>query len=136
MGFTTSSQEETMRLAQQLLKENPQQKLWLLSGDLGSGKTSFVKGVAKHFGGNEKDVKSPTFALIQEHKSWIHADLYRLEQRDEMIEEELREYLKAGYNLFIEWPEHAPIWEDVQRAELHFSHEGQNKRDIRFNLLP
>ena len=136
MVFTTSSQEETMHLAQQLLKENPQQKLWLLSGDLGSGKTSFVKGVARHFGDHEKTVKSPTFALIQEHKNWIHADLYRLEERDEMIEEELREYLKSGYVLFIEWPEHAPIWEDKQRAELHFTHTKLGARKIRFNLLP
>lgn len=125
-----------MRLAQQLLKENPQKKLWLLSGDLGSGKTSFVKGVAEHFGDHEKDIKSPTFALIQEHKKWIHVDLYRLEQRDEMIEEELREYLKSGYTLFIEWPERAPIWETEHRAELNFSHEGQNKRKIGFTLLP
>ncbi len=136
MPHTTQNSEETQALAQSWMKDHPERKLWLLKGQLGAGKTSFVKGIAKHFGQSPDSVKSPTFALIEEHGQWIHADLYRLEKEDAFILEELNEYLKAGYYLFIEWPERLNAWKEVPRVEVSFTHLGEDQRSLELNLLP
>lgn len=136
MRRTTQNVEETKLLADKWLKEHKDKKIWLLKGELGSGKTSFVKGIAAALNQDPNKIKSPTFSLIEEHDSWIHADLYRLEQGDQFIREELNEYLKAGYTLFIEWPQRIDMWEDKKRVEIEFTHLGGDTRELNLNLLP
>lgn len=136
MSQISHNVQETQALAKEWIKAHSDLKIWLLKGDLGAGKTSFVKGIAEAFEEDAALVKSPTFSIIEEHKGWIHADLYRLDQDDAFIAEELEEYLKAGYTLFIEWPERFSLWQNHPRVEIEFQHLGGEKRELTLNLLP
>lgn len=84
-----------------------------LSGDLGSGKTAFVQGIAKHFGIKNKIV-SPTFVIQKRYemknhphfKNLIHIDAYRLEKPEEILRIGWHDLIKEKGNvIFIEWPE-------------------------------
>src|SRR5215471_5960294 len=82
--FVTHSPEETIALGQTLVAMLAPPKLVLLRGDLGAGKTTLVKGIAKGFGAaSEEDVTSPTFTLVHEYRgasaSLYHIDLYRVD---------------------------------------------------------
>jgi len=83
--------------------------LVLLRGDLGSGKTTFVKGLALSLGVDEDIVNSPTFVILNIYDGMVklyHMDLYRLESIDDFLESGLEEYLfpKDGVTV-IEWPD-------------------------------
>lgn len=82
----------------------------LLHGDLGAGKTSFVRGMAAGLGANPDDVSSPTFVLIQHYKGrtpLVHVDLYRLESGAAVDDLGLEE-LASGAVVAIEWAERLP----------------------------
>jgi tRNA threonylcarbamoyladenosine biosynthesis protein TsaE len=83
----------------------------LLSGSLGAGKTTFVKGVAKGLGVHER-VTSPTFVMVREHRctsrritTLHHADVYRVESLDEVIDLALGELVEESAVAFVEWGE-------------------------------
>ncbi|MBT8218265.1 MAG: tRNA (adenosine(37)-N6)-threonylcarbamoyltransferase complex ATPase subunit type 1 TsaE [Bacteroidia bacterium] len=92
-----------------LILEN---KVVLLSGDLGAGKTALVKAFGRAFQ-VEENVSSPTFSLINEYMGFYqnrsipiyHVDLYRIESVDELEEIGFEEYLDQDAIIFIEWPE-------------------------------
>jgi tRNA threonylcarbamoyladenosine biosynthesis protein TsaE len=81
--FVTRAEEETRALARDLAQDLSPGATLLLSGDLGSGKTAFVRGLAEGLGINADDVTSPTFTLVHEYRGGrlplVHVDLYRLE---------------------------------------------------------
>jgi tRNA threonylcarbamoyladenosine biosynthesis protein TsaE len=82
----------------------------VLSGDLGAGKTVFVKGLAEGLGINPSDVTSPTFTIIQEYagrRRLHHVDLYRL-RPEEVAELGLEETIGGDGIVAIEWPERLP----------------------------
>jgi tRNA threonylcarbamoyladenosine biosynthesis protein TsaE len=105
----TGSVEETAQLASTLARRLRAGDVVLLSGNLGSGKTAFVRGLAAGLGINPDDVSSPTFTLVHEYRGGslvlYHADLYRLEgaATDDIGLEELG--VKDGV-LAIEWADH------------------------------
>lgn len=87
-----------------------------LQGDLGVGKTTFVKALMKYLGSDDL-VNSPTFSIVNEYMSArgmvYHMDLYRLESIDELLDIGFEEYIDSGELCIIEWPELAfPILKD------------------------
>jgi tRNA threonylcarbamoyladenosine biosynthesis protein TsaE len=104
----TASEEETQAIARELSTTLRAGDIVLLSGDLGAGKTTFVRGLAEGLGIDPREVSSPTFTLVHEYRghglTLYHADLYRLERAatDDLGLEEIG--VKDGV-LAIEWPD-------------------------------
>jgi tRNA threonylcarbamoyladenosine biosynthesis protein TsaE len=125
MAITTRSAEQTGLLGQRLGELLQPGDVVLLSGDLGVGKTTFSKGVAKGLG-VEGEVTSPTFTLVAEYEGripFVHMDLYRLyedgEASAERVQQALRDigwedYLEGDGAVLVEWP--AGVLDDVDDA--------------------
>jgi tRNA threonylcarbamoyladenosine biosynthesis protein TsaE len=109
----THSEDETFALAEQLGRTLKPGAFVLLHGDLGAGKTVFVRGLAAGLGANPEAVTSPTFVLIQHYKGpvpLVHADLYRLNSGSAVDDLGLEE-LGDGAVVAVEWAErmsHSP----------------------------
>ena len=104
------SPEDTYRIAAELLDQHPGRLIIALSGDLGSGKTVFVQGLALALG-SKRPVTSPTFTLLNEYpciRPLYHADLYRLEKPTEADALGLDDYMETQAVVAVEWPEKAP----------------------------
>jgi tRNA threonylcarbamoyladenosine biosynthesis protein TsaE len=109
--FTTRSESETAAVGRELGLTLDADSMVLLYGDLGAGKTAFVRGLAEGLGARADDVSSPTFTLIQEYRGGRlplqHVDLYRLDDPREVDDLGLDE-LGSGGVLAIEWAEKLP----------------------------
>lgn len=103
-------------------------------GELGSGKTTFVRGVALGTGLDPHVVSSPTFTFIQEYSGPLmlaHVDLYRLEQAAELVDTGLSEYLNGDFAVLIEWADRLPAaWLPDDYLSIHFLHTGKNTRRV------
>ncbi len=99
---------DTKKLAKAFAKNLPNDGCFVsLFGDIGAGKTAFVRYVLEDFGVKEK-VTSPSFVILNEYKGYkipiYHFDLYRLENEGiKTIEQELADYSKRGILTFVEW---------------------------------
>jgi len=102
----TQSSEETMALAARVAAVLPPGAILLLDGELGGGKTTFVKGLARGLGVGPEP-RSPTFALVREYGLLVHADLYRLEA-DAAAAIGLEEYFDGRRIVAVEWSSHLP----------------------------
>ena len=104
----TASEAETRALAARLAATLPAGSVLLLSGDLGAGKTAFVRGLAEGLGLDAEEVTSPTFTLVHEYRGGrlplVHVDLYRLDAAD-LDEIGLDPDLAAAGIVAVEWPE-------------------------------
>lgn len=104
----THSPAETHRLAKEILSQLQPGAVLALHGELGSGKTCFVQGLARAMG-IRRAVTSPTFALVNEYRGdppLFHIDLYRIGSPREALGLGLDEYLHAGRGIVaIEWAE-------------------------------
>ena len=103
----TGSEEDTSAVGERLGAALHPGDVVLLYGDLGAGKTAFVRGLARGIGADPADVSSPTFTLIQEYAGRLtlyHVDLYRLEER-EVDDLGLEELVLGDGIVAIEWAE-------------------------------
>jgi len=109
--FISHSPAETESLGEHWGRVAPRGLVIGLSGDLGSGKTQLVKGLARGLG-VKAPVRSPTFTLVNEYAGdrlrLFHLDLYRLESPDQIIGAGLEEYLQPDGVTVIEWAERWP----------------------------
>src|SRR5215470_7883453 len=107
-----------------------------LTGELGSGKTTFVRGVAEGLEvGKEAWIRSPTFTLVNEYDGRVpvyHIDLYRIGGAEELEELNLREYLYGEGVSLIEWFEKMPADEVDEWLGIHFEHGSANERRLTF----
>lgn len=98
-------------VAQQILEQNPN-KIILFHGEMGVGKTTLIKVLAKNLGVNDV-TSSPTFSLVNEYQTTdnqtvYHFDFYRLKNEVEALDMGADEYLYSGNWCFIEWAEKIP----------------------------
>jgi len=124
----TSSPAETEAAGEQFGRELRQGDLVLLAGDLGAGKTTFVRGVARG-AGSSAHVASPTFQLVRVYSGPLqiaHVDLYRLEVGSELEDLGLEELLDQGAVL-VEWGDRL----EANGALLSIEHLGGDRRHLR-----
>lgn len=105
------SLDEIKEVAKKILSENPK-KVILFYGNMGVGKTTLIKSLAKELG-VEEVTSSPTFSLVNEYQinenQYIyHFDVYRLKEETEALDMGIEEYLYSGNWCFIEWAENIP----------------------------
>lgn len=129
--IVTTTEEETSAVGARLAANLKAGDVVLLFGDLGAGKTAFVRGLAQGLGADPDDVSSPTFTLVQEYHARVvlyHVDLYRLEGR-EIDDLGLDELILGDGVVAIEWAER---WsgrpDDV--IEVRIEDLGEEKRSI------
>ncbi len=129
----TSSIGETLLAGEQFGSILNPGDIVLLKGNLGSGKTHFVKGVARSFHIPENAVQSPTFSLIHEYPgdvSLYHIDAYRLHGPQEALELGLEEYLYSDGICLIEWPEKIEALLPNECWIVEMKHVDENRRQI------
>jgi tRNA threonylcarbamoyladenosine biosynthesis protein TsaE len=129
---TSTSELETRAVAAALASRLHPGDVLLLHGDLGTGKTAFVRGLAAGLGLDPDEVTSPTFTLVHEYRGGrlpiVHVDLYRLGGTD-LDEIGLDEGLARAGVVAIEWAERL-TWAGTDAIRVQISDRGGDRRDI------
>ena len=163
MVFLSKSEKETQKIAGDLVLKTLKSKgpiIVILEGELGAGKTTFVKGFAKALGIKVK-VKSPTFTLMKTYKVsslkklqitnyklqtnskfkipnskfLVHLDCYRVRDHKDLATLDLKTIFNTSGNIvLIEWPERVSKILPKKLIKVHIDHIGENKRKIYINL--
>jgi tRNA threonylcarbamoyladenosine biosynthesis protein TsaE len=133
--FESSSEAETGEVGALLASHLKPGDVILLYGDLGAGKTAFVRGLARGLGANPEDVSSPTFTIIQEYPSpagtLYHVDLYRLEPA-EIDDLGLDDILSSGGIVAIEWADRWPARpREVTEVRIEAAGDDTRRIDLR-----
>lgn len=123
--------------AQTFLNALNGEKIILFHGEMGAGKTTFIKAICEALG-VEAPVSSPTFALVNEYEYpgglIYHFDCYRLKKASEALDFGLEEYLDSGNYCFIEWPEKIADFWPTHYAEVYITALDQHRRNISLEL--
>ncbi len=133
MKFKSSSVKETIEFGRKFAEELKAGDIVCLEGDLGAGKTHFVKGIASGLGIDKEKVNSPTFTLINEYYGEIpifHFDCYRLKTIQEALEIGIEEYLYGEGVSVIEWPSKIKELIPEYAIQIEIKHEGTSERSI------
>lgn len=109
MQITINNLIELPAAAAQLLQHHPNKKVFAFYGEMGAGKTTFIKEICKILGVTD-NTSSPTFSVINEYQTqsgekFFHFDFYRLKNEMEALDLGYEDYLFSGNYCFIEWPE-------------------------------
>ena len=105
--YISKSEHETELIGEHFSKALPGGTVVAMYGDLGAGKTAFVRGMAKGMGLDCR-VSSPTFTIVNEYlgeRELIHFDMYRLSDADELFDIGWEDYLSRGAVCAVEWSE-------------------------------
>ncbi len=127
--FLSKSDFETREIGEEFAKTLKADDVVCLTGDLGAGKTTFTKGIAKALNVPYEPV-SPTFNLVNTYDGDLtlhHFDLYRLQNTEDLYSIDFDEYLFSGGICVIEWPEIAyPVLEKYY--VVNFKYEGEHRK--------
>ena len=129
MNLKVNSILEIENMAKKWLNLNPDPVTCLLSGDMGSGKTTFIKSICQELGVKES-ISSPTFSLVNEYEtekgaSVFHFDLYRVNGAEELYDLGFEEYLEKVCYVFIEWPKIAKPFFSGEEKNILISRENE-----------
>lgn len=135
LDFISRSADQTRRLGVRLGSLVKPGDILFLSGDLGSGKTTFVQGFAQGWGSLDQ-VSSPTFVIVNQYRRLDggllhHLDAYRIESIDEAIDLDLDAMLASGV-LVIEWAERIGAALPAEHLMIRFSWVGDEQRNLVF----
>lgn len=112
-------------IAKELLEFVGDHRVLCFYGDLGAGKTTFIKSICRQLGVSD-EVQSPTFSIVNEYETSggepiYHFDFYRLKTEEEAFDLGYEQYLFSGYFCFIEWPEKVKDLLDLKKVDLYIS---------------
>lgn len=134
----SQSVKQTNALGQSLGKLCRGGEILCLIGNLGSGKTTFVKGLAEGLKIKADQVHSPTFILMDHHKGKLmlyHFDLYRLEKLEEIERLGYEEFFYSDGVCVIEWADKLGMLMPLEYLEIKLEHAGEDKRKIQFRAV-
>src|SRR5262249_55578745 len=109
--YVSRSEADTFALGEALGATLRPGEIVSLEGELGAGKTVFARGIAAALGIDPRDVGSPTFIIVDRHEGRLtlyHADLYRIDREEEVLDLGLDEFAAQGAVLVVEWGERLP----------------------------
>jgi tRNA threonylcarbamoyladenosine biosynthesis protein TsaE len=132
MVLQSNNEAETKEIGRKLGMKLKAGDVVCMYGELGSGKTTMVKGMASAIGINERDITSPSFTIIAEYEGKIafnHIDLYRLEP-EEVEGLGLEEYIGVKGISVIEWAEKAGDEIPAESIKVRLNYTGDNSREI------
>ena len=134
MKFKNISESDYVKLFDLIQKKDKSLKIFLFTGQVGSGKTTMIKSFTKKLSVNN-NTSSPTFNIINEYKddnkkSIYHLDLYRLKSINDLVEIGFEEYINSGNYCFVEWPEIADSFFIDKYISINISINSKNSRDI------
>jgi tRNA threonylcarbamoyladenosine biosynthesis protein TsaE len=131
MEVITKSAQETAKLGEKLANNLEEGAVVCLYGELGSGKTVFVQGLAKGLGIKER-ILSPTFVMIRQYGNFYHIDLYRIENEKDIESLGLEEIWSDPKNIVaIEWAEKIKKILPKKRVDIYFEYVEEDRRKIR-----
>jgi tRNA threonylcarbamoyladenosine biosynthesis protein TsaE len=135
--YVTHSAAETIALGRSLTAQLAPPKLVVLTGDLGAGKTTLIKGIAEGFHvAQQDDVASPTFNLVHEYRgrdvNVYHVDLYRVDTQRELETLGLDDLMDDRSVMLIEWGEKFPRFQRDRDVEIRIERLSDNDRKIIF----
>jgi tRNA threonylcarbamoyladenosine biosynthesis protein TsaE len=132
----SESEDETCDIAKQFALILKDGDIVALNGNLGTGKTFFIKNVCSEF--NIGDVDSPTFSIINEYnhdRLIFHFDFYRIKKIEELYDIGIEEYLNDEQAIkFIEWAELVPGVIKQKHYVINFKYVSENSREIIISL--
>ena len=133
--YRTVSADETIEVGRQIAKLLAARSVVVLTGDLGAGKTTLVKGIAEGFhAAQEEDVTSPTFTLVHEYRgpsvNLFHIDLYRIDTERELFTLGIDDLIDSDSILLIEWGEKFERFRREHDAEIAIRRVGESEREI------
>ena len=143
MKWISHSEAETVRLGEEFGKQYIRDGAVIcVHGELGAGKTHFIKGIAGSLGIDERELTSPTYALANEFEcsckgepfTLYHLDCYRFEKPEELLELGVEDYLYPQHAAtIIEWPERIAklILEDVIHVVIEVISENERALEVR-----
>lgn len=140
MEIISKNEKETFLLAKKVADKLLPGEIIALFGDLGSGKTTFTKGLAKALG-IKKEITSPTFVIMKQYplpsdskkiKNLVHLDCYRMATREDAESIGIYEYLELKDNVtVIEWPENIDkLLANFQFKKINFKYVDETTRKI------
>jgi tRNA threonylcarbamoyladenosine biosynthesis protein TsaE len=128
--------DEIDRAAVQIIRYAGDVKIWLFTGDMGTGKTTLIKSIC-HVLGAEGDFSSPTYSLANEYQlsdnkgKIFHLDLYRLRSIEEALDIGIEDYLFDGSYCLIEWPQLIiPLLKNDAVMTVNITTVSENERKI------
>lgn len=133
LRIVSASERETFAFGQKLAAGLGAGRVVLFRGDLGTGKTVLIRGICAGLGCDPRDVRSPSFTLVNEYRGAcrvLHADLYRLEHPGEIEGIGIDDLWESDALVLVEWAERLPF---VPRGALVVTlrHLGGDEREIR-----
>ncbi len=138
--YRTHSEEETIALGEKLAARFPPGSVVLLIGNLGTGKTTLAKGIAKGLGAADpEEVTSPTYTLIHEFGDPVrlyHVDLYRLDEARQAASLGLEELFDSGAVVLVEWGERFREQMPELCIEVRLRRLGDEEREIEVAGVP
>ncbi len=137
MKITIQSLDLIHKAAQEFIKNMGTKKIYAFYGNMGAGKTTFIKAICQELG-VEDIITSPTFSLVNEYTSnklnepIYHFDFYRIKKIEEVYDMGYEDYFYSGHLCFLEWPELIEdlLPEDAVKVEINVNADGT--RTVKF----
>ena len=137
MNIITKSEKETQEAGAELVKTLAPGSVVAMYGDLGAGKTAFVRGMTRGLGINFP-VSSPTFNVVNEYPGEVpmfHFDMYRLGSADELFDIGWDDYLERGGICAVEWSENVEEAFEPGTVKVTISKLGDSEREITVEVM-